>query len=59
MGVLNLGIIKKINIPLPPIALQNQFAAFVEQTDKSKFAMQRQLEEAEAFKSALMQQFFN
>ncbi|WP_288228947.1 restriction endonuclease subunit S [uncultured Desulfovibrio sp.] len=59
MGVLNLGIIKKINIPLPPIALQNQFAAFVEQTDKSKFAMQRQLEEAEACKSALMQQFFN
>lgn len=59
MGVLNLGIIKKINIPLPPIALQNQFAAFVEQTDKSKFAMQRQLEEAEASKASLMQQFFS
>ena len=28
---------KSIVIPLPPIALQKQFAAFVEQTDKSKF----------------------
>ena len=27
----------KLNIPLPPMELQEQFAAFVEQTDKSKF----------------------
>ena len=26
-----------LEIILPPIELQNQFAAFVEQTDKSKF----------------------
>ncbi len=29
---------KKIQMPLPPIELQQQFAAFVRQSDKSKFA---------------------
>ena len=29
--------LKKISIIVPPIELQNQFAAFVEQTDKSKY----------------------
>lgn len=30
--------VRKIAIPLPPLALQNQFADFVAQVDKSKFA---------------------
>ena len=34
---LNLSEIRKIRLPLPPIESQKQFAAFVEQTDKSKF----------------------
>ena len=34
---LNLSEIRKIKLPLPPIEQQKQFAAFVEQTDKSKF----------------------
>ena len=29
--------IRKIDIPMPPLELQQQFAAFVEQTDKSKY----------------------
>ena len=29
--------LSKLTIPVPPLALQEQFAAFVEQTDKSKF----------------------
>lgn len=37
MGILNLGIVRKIKIPVPPISLQNNFAAFVQQIDKSKF----------------------
>lgn len=36
MDILNLGIVRKIAIPLPSIELQNQFAAFVDQIDKSK-----------------------
>ena len=43
---------------LPPMELQNQFAAFVEQTDKSKLAIQKSLEKLETLKKALMQQYF-
>lgn len=28
--------VRKIDIPIPPLELQNQFAAFVEQTEKQK-----------------------
>jgi len=34
---INQKIIASIKVPLPPLDLQKQFAAFVEQTDKSKF----------------------
>ncbi|MBO5337061.1 MAG: restriction endonuclease subunit S [Lachnospiraceae bacterium] len=34
---MGLATIKKITIPVSPIEIQNQFAAFVEQTDKLKF----------------------
>ena len=43
---------------VPPIDLQNQFAAFVEQTDKSKLAIQESLAELETLKKALMQKYF-
>ena len=45
-------------ICLPPLALQEQFAAFVEQTDKSKLAVQQGLRELEILKKSLMQQYF-
>ena len=41
-----------------PLDLQNQFAAFVEQTDKSKFEIQQSLEKLETLKKALMQKYF-
>ena len=34
---LNLSEIRKLHFPLPPMEAQNQFATFVEQTDKLKF----------------------
>ncbi len=37
---LNQQILASLNIPTPPIELQEQFATFVEQTDKLKFACQ-------------------
>ena len=55
---LNLSEIRKIRLPLPPIELQEQFAAFVEQTDKSKFEIQKSLEKLETLKKALMQKYF-
>ncbi len=45
-------------VPIAPIELQNQFATFVEQTDKSKLAVQQSLEKLEILKKALMQKYF-
>ena len=45
-------------IYLPPMELQEQFATFVEQTDKSKLAVQKGLRELEILKKSLMQQYF-
>ena len=47
-----------LQIPLPPIDEQEQFATFVEQTDKSKLAVQQSLEKLETLKKSLMQQYF-
>ena len=49
---------KTIPILCPPIELQNQFAAFVEQTDKSKVVVQKALEEAQLLFDSLMQEYF-
>lgn len=44
--------------PLPPLDLQNQFADFVAQVDKSKLAVQKSLEQLEILKKSLMQAYF-
>ena len=45
-------------MPLPPLSLQEQFATFVEQVDKSKVAVQKSLDEAQLLFDSLMQQYF-
>ena len=55
---LNTGWLKEFRIIIPPMDIQEQFAAFVEQTDKSKLAVQQSLEKLEALKKSLMQQYF-
>ena len=55
---LNLSEIKKIAVPLPTIEEQNQFEKFVNQTDKSKVAVQKSLDEAQLLFDSLMQQYF-
>ena len=47
-----------LQVPVPPMEFQNQFAAFVEQTDKSKFEIQKSLNQLETLKKALMQKYF-
>ena len=54
----NLSMIKNISIPLPPLSLQNEFADFVAQVDKSQLAIQKSLEELETLKKSLMQEYF-
>ena len=58
MDGLNLTIIKGLAFRIPPINLQNQFVEFYEQTDKSKLAIQKSLENLEILKKALMQKYF-
>ena len=50
--------LKAYPFPYPPMELQEQFAAFVEQVDKSKLAVQEGLEELEILKKSLMQKYF-
>ena len=55
---LPISTMNKIRILLAPMALQEQFAAFVEQTDKSKVAIQKALDEAQLLFDSLMQKYF-
>lgn len=50
--------ILNLSVPIPPIELQNQFSAFVEQTDKSKVIIQQSLDTLETLKKSLMQEYF-
>ena len=50
--------LKQLRVAIPPMELQQQFAAFVAQVDKSKLAAQRGLQELEILKKSLMQQYF-
>ena len=52
------GKIRKLHGYVPPMELQNQFAAFIEQTDKLKFEVKEALEKLETLKKSLMQQYF-
>ena len=47
-----------LEVIFPPIEVQKQFATFVEQTDKSKLAIQQSLDKLETLKKALMQEYF-
>ena len=54
----SMGKFKSIRIPLPPIELQQQFADFVTQVDKSKAAVQKALDETQLLFDSLMQEYF-
>ena len=52
------GKIRKLHCYIPPINLQNEFASFVEQTDKLKLEVKESLEKLETLKKSLMQKYF-
>ena len=54
----NQGFIRQLPLICPPMELQEQFAAFVNQTDKSKVAVQKALDEAQLLFDSLMQKYF-
>ena len=55
---INLKTLSELKIIIPTIDLQNQFAEFVEQTDKLKFEVKEALEKLETLKKSLIQQYF-
>lgn len=54
----NVGSYKAMKIILPPIELQNEFAAFIEQLDKSKVTIRKSIEKLETTYRALLQEYF-
>ena len=55
---LNQKILGELQIPVPPLDLQNQFTGFVEQIEKTKVTISHSLEKLETLKKALMQECF-
>ncbi|MEG2018115.1 MAG: restriction endonuclease subunit S [Clostridium sp.] len=51
--------VENLEVILPPIELQNQFADFVKQVDKLKFEMEQSLKQLEDNFNSLMQRAFN
>jgi len=55
---LNFNSINSLRLMVPPLEEQNAFVNFVEQTDKSKVAVQKALDEAQLLFDSLMQKYF-
>ncbi len=51
-------VLGKEEFVVPPIELQNEFAEFVKEVDKSKVVVQKALDEAQTLFDSLMQQYF-
>lgn len=55
----NLSFIRNLEISMPPIKLQYQFANIVKQIDKQKVKLQKSLEEIEKLQENLMNKYFS
>ena len=55
---LNQQILASLIIPVPPLELQNQFASFVEEVDKSRSRIQKSLEASQELFDSLIQEYF-
>ena len=55
---INLQILSNLSVMVPPLELQEQFAKFVELTDKSKLAVQQSIDTLQTLKAKLMQDYF-
>lgn len=57
-GILSKSKLENKEFIVPPLSLQNDFAAFVERVDQQKQTVQQSLEKLELMKKALMQEYF-
>lgn len=51
--------IKKLKIFIPELHIQNQFASFVQQIDKSKFVVKQQISDLQELLDSKMQEYFS
>ena len=58
VAYLSIAMLKKLQVMVPDMDAQDHFASFVDQTDKSKAAVQKALDEAQTLFDSLMQQYF-
>ena len=54
----NVGKYNKLRLMLPPKMLQDEFAVFIQQVNKSKVAVQKALDETQLLFNSLMQEYF-
>lgn len=59
MSGLNMGIIKALPIPLPPLDLQRRFASIVESVERQKVRLRAHLAELDALFASLQSRAFN
>ena len=55
---LNVATLEKVGVIVPPLELQNQFASFVQEIDKSRSRIQKSLEASQELFDSLMQEYF-
>ena len=58
-GILNKSSLSSKQFPLPPLALQQEFASFVAEVDKSRFIVQKQIEKLQTLYDSLAQEYFS
>ena len=58
-GILNKSSLSSKQFPLPPLALQQEFASFVAEVDKSRFIVQKQIEKLQMLYDSLAQEYFS
>ena len=58
VAYMTIGQLAKYRLPLPPLALQREFAAFVEKVDKLAFAARQRRDVAKQLYRAKIQEFF-
>ena len=57
-GILNKSALSAKRFAIPPLALQQEFAAFVAEVDKSRFIVQQKIEKLQTLYDSLAQEYF-
>ena len=58
VAYLSIDMLKRLNIVVPPIDMQNQFADFVTKVEQQKATVQKSIDHLETLKKSLMQEYF-